>query len=110
MSVVSRVVPSTWTVTKPPRAGAGADLTTGTGACAGTGAAIGITGIGARADAGAGRPICGIGTGPTPAMTASSSRTSMPTGHQAMHRPQPTQPLEPNWSHHVENLWVSHWR
>ena len=25
-------------------------------------------------------------------MTASSSRTSMPTGHQAMQRPQPTQP------------------
>ena len=52
----------------------------------------------------------GIGIGPVPAMTASSSRTSMPTGHQAMHRPQPTQPLEPNWSHQVENLWVSHWR
>ena len=41
---------------------------------------------------------------------SSSSRTSMPTGHQAMHRPQPTHPVEPNWSHQVENLCVSHWR
>jgi len=24
--------------------------------------------------------------------------------------PHPTQPVEPNWSHQVENLWVSHWR
>ena len=44
------------------------------------------------------------------AMAISSSRTSMPTGHQVMQRPQPTQPLLPNWSHHVANLWVSHWR
>jgi hypothetical protein len=43
-------------------------------------------------------------------MAASSSRTSMPTGHQAMHRPQPTQPEVPNWSTQVANLWVSHWR
>ena len=37
-------------------------------------------------------------------MTASSSRTSMPTGHQAMQRPQPTQPLDPNWSHQRREL------
>jgi hypothetical protein len=34
----------------------------------------------------------------------------MPTGHQVMHRPQPTQPELPNWSIQVANLWVSHWR
>ena len=44
------------------------------------------------------------------AMAASSSRTSIPTGHQVMHRPQPTQPEQPNWSCQVANLWVSHWR
>ena len=44
------------------------------------------------------------------AIAASSSRTSMPTGHQAMQRPQPMQPDVPNWSHHVANLWVSHCR
>ena len=43
-------------------------------------------------------------------MAASSSVTSIPTGHQAMQRPQPTQPELPNWSYHVPNLWVSHWR
>ena len=53
---------------------------------------------------------CGMGIGPAPAMTASSSRTSIPTGHQAMQRPHPTHPLDPNWSHQVENLWVSHCR
>ena len=50
------------------------------------------------------------GAGAGPAMIASSSRTSIPTGHQATQRPQPTQPELPNWSHHVPNLWVSHWR
>ncbi len=45
-----------------------------------------------------------------PAMAATSSVRSMPTGHHAMHRPHPTQPDVPNWSHHVESLWVSHWR
>jgi hypothetical protein len=45
-----------------------------------------------------------------PAIAASSSRTSIPTGHHAMHRPQPTQPELPNCSHHVPNLWVSHCR
>ena len=40
----------------------------------------------------------------------SSSRTSMPTGHQVTQRPQPVQPDSPNWSHQVANLWVSHWR
>ena len=44
------------------------------------------------------------------AMAAASSVRSMPTGHQAMHRPHPTQPDVPNWSHQVESLWVSHWR
>ena len=34
----------------------------------------------------------------------SSSRTSMPTGHQVMQRPQPTQPDVPNWSHQVAEL------
>ena len=35
---------------------------------------------------------------------------SIPTGHQVMHRPQPTQPDEPNWSCQVTNLCSSHWR
>ena len=43
-------------------------------------------------------------------MAAASSVMSMPTGHQAMQRPQPTQPDVSNWSHHVDSLWVSHWR
>ena len=43
-------------------------------------------------------------------MAVSSSVTSMPTGHQVMQRPQPTQPDVPNWSCQVPNLWVSHWR
>jgi hypothetical protein len=43
-------------------------------------------------------------------MAAASSVMSMPTGHQAMHRPHPMQPEVPNWSHQVESLWVSHWR
>jgi hypothetical protein len=43
-------------------------------------------------------------------IAASSSVTSMPTGHQVMHLPHPTQPDVPNWSNHVPNLWVSHWR
>ena len=34
----------------------------------------------------------------------SSSRTSMPTGHQVMQRPQPTQPQLPNWSTQVAEL------
>ena len=34
----------------------------------------------------------------------------MPTGHQAMHRPQPTHPDSPNWSCQVPSLWVSHCR
>ena len=68
------------------------------------------SGAGARPSAG----DSGHGIGPfgakTGAIAASSSRTSMPTGHQAMQRPQPTHPVEPNWSHQVENLCVSHWR
>ena len=44
------------------------------------------------------------------AIASSSSRTSMPTGHHVMHRPQPTHPALPNWSTQVANLWVSHWR
>ena len=39
-----------------------------------------------------------------------SSVMSMPAGHQTMHRPQPTQPEEPNWSCQVPSLWVSHCR
>ena len=39
-----------------------------------------------------------------------SSRGSMPTGQAVMQRPQPTQPLRPNCSCQVANLWVSHWR
>ncbi len=49
-------------------------------------------------------------SGTAGAIAFSSSRTSMPTGHQVMQRPQPTQPELPNWSHQVANLWVSHWR
>src|SRR5665213_3938646 len=44
------------------------------------------------------------------AIAAASSVMSMPTGHQAMHRPHPTQPVVSNWSHQVESLWVIHWR
>ena len=36
-----------------------------------------------------------------------SSVMSMPTGHQLMQRPQPTQPLCPNWSHQPASLCVS---
>src|SRR5581483_1655624 len=39
-----------------------------------------------------------------------SSVMSMPTGHQTMHRPHPTQPASPNWSCQVPSLWLSHWR
>ena len=49
-------------------------------------------------------------SGTAGAIALSSSRTSMPTGHQVMQRPQPTQPELPNWSHQVANLWVSHCR
>ncbi|MCU0477990.1 MAG: hypothetical protein MUE92_04495 [Chloroflexi bacterium] len=49
-------------------------------------------------------------SGTAGAIALSSSRTSIPTGHQVMQRPQPTQPELPNWSHHVPNLWVSHCR
>jgi hypothetical protein len=43
-------------------------------------------------------------------MAAVSSVRSMPTGHQVMQRPQPTQPEVPNWSCQVASLWVIHWR
>ena len=43
-------------------------------------------------------------------IAVSSSVTSIPTGHQVMQRPQPTQPEVPNWSCQVPNLCVSHWR
>ncbi len=43
-------------------------------------------------------------------MAAASSVMSMPTGHQVMHRPQPTQPEVPNWSIQEANLCVSHYR
>ena len=58
----------------------------------------------AAAAIGIGRRVAGR------AMIASSSRTSMPTGHHVTHRPQPTQPEVPNWSTQVANLWVSHCR
>ncbi len=41
-------------------------------------------------------------------MAAASSVRSLPTGHQAMQRPQPTHPEVSNWSHQVDSLWVSH--
>jgi hypothetical protein len=43
-------------------------------------------------------------------MAATSSVRSIPTGHQVMHRPQPTQPDVSNWSIQVASLWVIHWR
>ena len=45
-----------------------------------------------------------------PRIAAASSVMSMPTGHQAMQRPQPTQPLVPNWSCQVASLCVIHCR
>ena len=39
-----------------------------------------------------------------------SSVMSIPTGHQVMQRPQPTQPEVPNWSIQVASLWVIHCR
>ncbi len=66
-------------------------------------------GAGAAAMAGGTAVVVDSSTGGG-ATARSSSRTSMPTGHQVMHRPQPTQPDIPNWSHHVPNLWVSHCR
>src|SRR5271166_4732857 len=43
-------------------------------------------------------------------MAAASSVMSMPTGHQVMQRPQPTQPDVPNWSIQFASLWVIHCR
>ena len=43
-------------------------------------------------------------------IAATSSVISIPTGHQVIQRPHPTQPDSPNWSCHVPSLWVSHWR
>ena len=34
----------------------------------------------------------------------------MPTGQNVMHRPQPTQPEDPNWSYQLASLWVIHCR
>ena len=64
-------------------------------------------GGGASGDDGRRRDGATTGGGAT---ARSSSRTSIPTGHHVMHRPQPTQPDIPNWSHQVPNLCVSHWR
>lgn len=47
---------------------------------------------------------------PSPPIAAASSVMSMPTGHQVMHRPQPTQPDTSNWSIQPASLWVIHWR
>jgi hypothetical protein len=45
----------------------------------------------------------------SPGPTARASAVmSMPTGHQVMQRPQPTQPETPNWSCQVASLWVIH--
>src|SRR5512132_1051013 len=43
-------------------------------------------------------------------IAAASSVMSIPTGHQAMQRPQPTQPELPNWSCQVPSLCVSQCR
>src|SRR5947209_387689 len=43
-------------------------------------------------------------------IACASSVISMPTGHQVMQRPQPTQPVEPNCSYHVDSLCVIHCR
>src|SRR6478672_8836212 len=60
------------------------------------------------------RPCPGPGPSPTTPsvarIAAASSVMSIATGHQVMQRPQPTQPEVPNWSIHVESLWVIHWR
>ena len=54
------------------------------------------SGAGAGRSAGRARPEMRMrGSARRPAMAVSSSRTSMPTGHQAMQRPQPTQPDDP---------------
>ena len=53
--------------------------------------------------------VASLGAG-SARMARTSSVMSMPTGHQVMQRPQPTQPDEPNWSHQVASLWVIHWR
>ena len=37
-------------------------------------------------------------------IAATSSVMSIPTGHQVMHRPQPTHPDVPNWSCQVDSL------
>src|SRR5271166_3454462 len=43
-------------------------------------------------------------------MAPASTVISIPTGHQVMQRPQPTQPETPNWSIQVASLCVIHWR
>ena len=53
----------------------------------------------------------GIGASPSPSRSAAiSSVRSIPTGHHAMQRPQPTQPDVPNCETHAPTLWVSHCR
>ncbi len=44
------------------------------------------------------------------AAARASAVMSMPTGHQVMQRPQPTQPETPNWSCQVASLCVIHCR
>ena len=46
----------------------------------------------------------------SPRSAATSAVMSIPAGHHVMHRPQPTQPIEPNWSCHEPSLWLIHWR
>jgi len=64
-----------------------------------------------RAGRGHDDPAAGVVSGSAnPASLAASSVMSIPTGHHAMHRPQPTQPDCPNWSYQVPNLWEIQWR
>ena len=56
-------------------------------------------------------PARGVASGCADAASlAASSVMSIPTGHHAMHRPQPTQPDCPNWSYQVLSLWEIHCR
>ena len=43
-----------------------------------------------------------------PASAAASAPRSMPTGHHVTHRPQPTQPVAPNWGCQVASLCAAH--
>ena len=51
-----------------------------------------------------------IVSGGTAASAWSKAVVATPTGHQAMQRPQPTQPEAPNWMAQHDSLWVIHCR